>query len=506
MRIICVSRGSYSRGKEVSEGLAKKLGCRCLSREEMLEAAIKSGITVGKLEAAVLKPHIFTERMALEKEHFQAFCTRFLLEHVTQEGGLVYHGRAGHLLLPGIGHVLRVRVVADMEYRIDYVMRHMNINHEKAKRYIEDIKEDHARWVHMYYGVTWDEESQYDLIMNLSQMSVENAAAALCTVCELPDFQTTPAARKAMDNLLLSSRVRVALAEHQDTYNGQYTVRTSNGAVSVMYSPHQAHTADKVMSIVNAVQGVESVTCTQAQTSLLWVQEKYDPETDAFREIVSLANKWDAAVELLQYRAVDADGGSEQAVTFDSTEQVAARAEQDHGGIEDDTPGETEPGGNGGLRTTLTELARIGRSGGGRAVRAAPHSVPDFVNPSVGYTLAVIGDVFLDKGQAARTRMSRDLASMLHGHLRVPVVTINELKHRFLFSSKNLVNLIIFAAITFIIYAAVFTNQEAVLSFLHGPDMKARIPGMICIFLGVPIIAYMYGTVAGLVLKLLRIE
>jgi len=39
--------------------------------------------------------------------------TAVLLDHARQ-GNLIYHGHVGHLLLSGISHVLRVRVIADM--------------------------------------------------------------------------------------------------------------------------------------------------------------------------------------------------------------------------------------------------------------------------------------------------------------------------------------------------------------------------------------------------------
>ena len=59
MQVICISRGSYSQGKELAQILAQKLGCQCLSREDLVEAAIESGIAVGRLETAMLKPHVF---------------------------------------------------------------------------------------------------------------------------------------------------------------------------------------------------------------------------------------------------------------------------------------------------------------------------------------------------------------------------------------------------------------------------------------------------------------
>ena len=39
MSIITISRGSYNRGKEVAEKLAKELGYECISREILLEAS-----------------------------------------------------------------------------------------------------------------------------------------------------------------------------------------------------------------------------------------------------------------------------------------------------------------------------------------------------------------------------------------------------------------------------------------------------------------------------------
>ena len=58
-------------------------------------------------------------------------CERALREN------LVYAGRSGHLLLPGVTHILRIRVVADMETRIKAVMQRLRLGREKAKEYIE---------------------------------------------------------------------------------------------------------------------------------------------------------------------------------------------------------------------------------------------------------------------------------------------------------------------------------------------------------------------------------
>lgn len=505
MKIICISRGSYSKGKELAENLAGKLGFQCVSREELIEEATKKGIAIGKLETAMLKPHIFNERLALEKEHFQAFSTKYLLEKVLK-GNLVYHGRTGHLLLPGITHLLRIRVVTDEEYRIDDVMHRLNLTREKAKTYIENVDEDIHRWVRMYYGVDWHEASHYDVILNLEQMNVENAATALCSLTQLPDFQSTPASRKAIEDLLLASRARVALAEHESTYNSQLTVRADNGVVSVIYQLQQAHVADHIPKVIEKLEGVKDIVCTMAQTNILWVQEKYDPESESFHEMVSLAKKWGAAIELLRLDPVDEES-HELEIKPASNETLSSGTNKDYnGGIEDDVEEEDEAADDGGLSRTLTELARMGRSGGGRSVRATPRRLVESVDHTIQYTLLVVGDVFISKGHAARTRMSRELSSLLHDRLKVPVVMIDDLKQQFLFSPKQLVNLFILFAIVMLIYFTVFSNQEPVLKFLHGGTTTAKILAAGGVFVFVPTVAYIYGTATRLLLKLLRIE
>ena len=53
MSIITISRGSYSRGKEVAETLARELGYECVSREIILEASEQFNIPEIQLVHAI---------------------------------------------------------------------------------------------------------------------------------------------------------------------------------------------------------------------------------------------------------------------------------------------------------------------------------------------------------------------------------------------------------------------------------------------------------------------
>jgi hypothetical protein len=177
-----------------------------------------------------------------------------------------------------------------------------------------------------------------------------------------------------------------------------------------------------------------------------------------------------------------------------------------NGGIEDDVEDADEAGEDGGLSKTLTELARLGRSGGGRSVCTTPNRVKEFISHTTPYSLIVVGDVFLSKGHAAQKRMARDLSGLLNEKLKVPVVLADELKSHFLFGPRQLINLLVFAVIAVALYFLVFTNQTAILRFLHDEGAGAKALAAVGVFFFVPIFAYCYGNMARLIFKLARIE
>ena len=98
MSIITISRGSYSRGKEVAEKLAQALGYQCLSRDILLEASERYNIPEIKLVRAIHDAPSILERFTYAKEPYVAYIRAALLRQA-QKDNLVYHGLAGHFLL-----------------------------------------------------------------------------------------------------------------------------------------------------------------------------------------------------------------------------------------------------------------------------------------------------------------------------------------------------------------------------------------------------------------------
>jgi len=117
MSIITISRCSYSKGKEIAEKLAQRLGYECVSREILLEASKESNIPEVKFARALHDAPSVLDKIIYGKERFIAYLKCALLEHVKKDN-VVYHGLAGHFFLQGIPNVIKIRIIANIEDRI----------------------------------------------------------------------------------------------------------------------------------------------------------------------------------------------------------------------------------------------------------------------------------------------------------------------------------------------------------------------------------------------------
>jgi cytidylate kinase len=207
MAIITISRGSYSKGKEVAEKVAARLGYRCLSREVILDASDRYHIPEIKMVKAIHDAPSILERFGHSKQLFVAYYQSALTRDV-QKDNVVYHGLAGHLLLKGVPHVLKVRIIADLSDRVQSEMEREGITKQKAHELILRDDEERRKWTQSLYGVDpWD-SSLYDMILHIRKLTVDDAVGFICQAAQ---FNTSKKSQQKMDDLALASQIKAAL-------------------------------------------------------------------------------------------------------------------------------------------------------------------------------------------------------------------------------------------------------------------------------------------------------
>jgi cytidylate kinase len=214
MAIITISRGSYSKGKDIAEAVAEQLGYDCVSREVILEASDRFNIPEIKMTKAIHDAPSILDRFSHGKKAFIAYYQSALTRCV-QKDNVVYHGLAGHLLLKGVSHVLKVRIIADMSSRIKNEMERSDLSEKEANSLLLKDDEERRNWTRSLYGVDpWD-SSLYDLVIFIDKFTVENAVDFICRAASLEQFKTTKASEQMMKDLGLACEVKTVLIDQQ---------------------------------------------------------------------------------------------------------------------------------------------------------------------------------------------------------------------------------------------------------------------------------------------------
>lgn len=259
MSIITISRGSFSGGKLLAECLAQRLGYRCVDREVIVEKAAASGVSQQELLDAILKPPTFLERLTHKKYLYLTLIQAALTEEL-RTGRAVYHGNAGHLLLPGGAPVLRVRVIAPLEFRIQMAMARLRLTREEAIEYIERRDLERKKWTQYLYGVDWTDPALYDLVINFEYLTIEDACAGIAAIVRSrPCYELAPKCQAVLDDLALASRVKARLALEPSTHLLEFNVTARDGVVTIRGKVTNLELVPEIERVASSVPGVREL-------------------------------------------------------------------------------------------------------------------------------------------------------------------------------------------------------------------------------------------------------
>jgi len=257
MSVVTISRGSYSRGKEVAEKLARALNYECVSREIVLEATEQFNIPEVRLIRAIHDAPSILDRFTSGKERYVAFFRAAFLKRV-QKDNVVFHGLAGHFFLQGIPHALKVRIIANIEDRVREEMRREGISAEEARQILVKDDEERRKWgIHLYGVDTWD-PMVYDLVIHIDNMDVEDAVDIILCSHQRSCFQSTPHSQRLLDDLTLSAQVEAVLVKDFP----KATALAKNGEVFVSVRAslvEEKSITMKVKRIAEKVEGVKMI-------------------------------------------------------------------------------------------------------------------------------------------------------------------------------------------------------------------------------------------------------
>ena len=256
MAIITISRGSNSRGKEVAELVAKQLGYDCISRDVLLEASERFNIPEIRLNRAIHDSPSILERLTYSKDEYITYIKAALLKYL-REDNIVYHGLAGHFFVKNIPHVLKVRIIADVQERIKIEMEREKISRDEAERVIKNDDEERKKWSLSLYGIDTGNPTLYDLIIHIGKIGAKDAAGIICQTAKLDCFKTTPESQKIIDDMALVAQVKATLIKINP--NIEVSVNKNNINITARLRQPDADVIARLEAVAKSVAGNRDV-------------------------------------------------------------------------------------------------------------------------------------------------------------------------------------------------------------------------------------------------------
>jgi len=301
----------------------------------------------------------------------------------------------------------------------------------------------------------------------------------------------------------------VRLGTDPRTSQADFQVKAQRGTLTVKVMPRQASLVPLIPEVLAPLEGVQDLHCSIATTSILWMADAFTTTPPVFGRVQEIAERWDAAVELVKLVPDDGSGVSaldENEPSASADFRAAGSApKEENGGVLFDTDLPAEPAQDTEMTATLDALRSTGRAGQARTLPAS--RVPAALDPATKYSLVVVGDVFRSSAEGARARKRRELTAALSDHLGVPVVEMEELYHRLAVGPRQLVGSLFAVALVALTYFMVFTHEHAVLAFLSvGTTTGHRVLAVAVLATAVPLFAFTYGACIHTVARLLHFD
>ncbi len=237
MSIVTIAHETGSGGPEIGMALAEPLGYRYVDREMLSQAAKQYGVVEDKLaKLDETKPSLF-ERFDAETRQYITVIQSGLLDMAEQDN-VVINSRGGQILLRGITHVLRVRVIAPFDIRVKRVLKKMagqgeTVDLRTTTEMVRRSDREKSGRIRYLYDVDWGDPALYDLVINTEILTVEAAVELIRGILRRPELAATDASRQAVRDRALASRVRAALAAHPETRKYRITVEAERGVVQL---------------------------------------------------------------------------------------------------------------------------------------------------------------------------------------------------------------------------------------------------------------------------------
>ncbi len=263
MGVIAISRQAGSLGEEIAGIVAEKMGYKLMTREAVHKLAVKCDES-------------YKDACSLyENEMAKGFWDRFFFNNpanaslfenlnyeVAAQGDVVMLGRGAQMVFSDLPGIVKVRIVAPTEKRVERIMKSQGLTIEEAQKYVRWYDKQRRSLIESVFEHNLSDSSLYDLILNTKAL---NAGAGAQIILDAAKEIIGSSDQNEL-SAILSSRALVKKIEsqvrrelifpYQRSFEVEYLGKGSVRLVGFVSEHESKHKAEEIASSYPEVKEV----------------------------------------------------------------------------------------------------------------------------------------------------------------------------------------------------------------------------------------------------------
>ena len=253
MAILSISREYRSGGRVIGQAVAQKMGYDFVDKDHILNDLKTVGEKWTRLveEFDEVRPHLW-EKFDWEYRGFISLIESAIFGYALKDR-VVIVGRGSHILLQEIPHILKIRLFAPLENRIDRVMKTNGVDRKTAEVLIEKNDQSRAGYIQVIYGKHWEDKEYYDLMFNTGLQSYEQVTQELINILKNWDQRATPEGRQKLEDRALVAKIKARIFTHQEVFVPTLEVIKDGQTIvlkGVVHTPKEYHLIEEIVHII----------------------------------------------------------------------------------------------------------------------------------------------------------------------------------------------------------------------------------------------------------------
>ena len=260
MAIITISREMGSGGIPIVHQVAEELGYTLVDGDVIKEAAENYDLSQEALQQADEKPPAFVEILDRQIELNMNRIQLIVLEQALQ-GDVVIYGRGGQDLLPEITSVLRVRVIAPFEERVERWAQREWIDPDLARSLVRKSDQQRAGFIKYYFDRNWANPIEYDMVINTIRVSNDMAVKLIIEAVKDPYLvEKANTCKTKIQDLIIQKNIQIIRLADERIRDIWFNIDVTDRHVTLSGHVYSETERQAVIDDATRVEGVAGVT------------------------------------------------------------------------------------------------------------------------------------------------------------------------------------------------------------------------------------------------------